>query len=220
MKQSLDFLRELEKNNNREWFDVHRKLYEQSKAELTTTTEDLIHRIGLFDPAIASLSPKDCIFRIYRDTRFSKNKVPYKNNVGASFTDGGKKSPKAGYYLHIQPGASFLAGGIWMPEAPVLHAIRQEVYFNHAALNRILDDPGFKKTFGQLEDHQLKTTPKGYDKEHPAIELLRYKSYVVSHSLSDKEIASSQLTEKAAGIFQEMYPLIQYLNAAVSLAGA
>jgi uncharacterized protein (TIGR02453 family) len=220
MKQSLDFLRELEKNNTREWFDINRNLYELSKTELTKITDELIHRIGVFDPAIASLSPKDCIFRIYRDTRFSKNKVPYKNNVGASFTDGGKKSPKAGYYLHIQPGASFLAGGIWMPEAPVLHAIRQEVYFNHSVLNKILENPGFKKSFGQLEDHQLKTTPKGYDKEHPAIDLLRYKSYVVSHPLSDKEVASPQLAENAAGVFQEMVPFIQYLNAAVSLSGS
>lgn len=220
MQHSLDFLKALEKNNNREWFDQHRSDFETSKKELQTITAELIQRIGTFDPSIASLLPKDCIFRIYRDTRFSNNKLPYKNNIGAAFTDGGKKSPKAGYYLHIQPGASFLAGGIWMPEAPVLQAIRQEIYFNHDNLRKILQAPSFVKTFGGLEDHQLKTNPKGYDKEHPAIDLLKYKCFVVSAPLSDKEVSSEKLAEKAASVFKELHPLINYLNAAISMSEA
>ncbi len=218
MKHSLEFLRELSKNNDREWFDKHRKDYEQSKKELVDLTAAVIQKIASFDSTIAPLTPKDCIFRIFRDTRFSSNKLPYKNNIGSSFTDGGKKSPKAGYYLHIQPGASFVAGGIWMPEAPVLNAIRQEIYFNHENLRTIINQADFVKTFGSLDNQQLKTVPKGFEKDHPAIDLLKYKSYVVMHSLTDKEVSSSKLPELAGDVFRKLFPLIQYLNSAISMA--
>jgi uncharacterized protein (TIGR02453 family) len=218
MKHSLSFLKELAKNNTREWFDIHRKDYEQSKKELSDLTGAVIQQIALFDSSIGALSPKDCIFRIFRDTRFSANKTPYKINIGASFSDGGKKSPKAGYYLHIQPGNSFLAGGIYMPEAERLNAIRQEIYFNHENLRKILAVPAFKKAFGGLEDHQLKTNPKGFDKEHPAIDLLRYKSYIVVTPIKDADLSKPDFAEQAGKTFKLMYPLIQYLNGALSMA--
>lgn len=219
MQHSLDFLRQLEKNNNREWFDLNRNKFEESKSEVQALTNNLIQEIGNFDSSILKLHTKDCIFRIYRDTRFSKNKTPYKNNMGAGFTEGGKKSPKAGYYIHIQPGASFLAAGAWMPEAPVLKAIRQEIYFNHINLRGILSKDNLNNMFNTMGDHQLKTAPKGYDKEHPAIDLLRFKSFVLSRSLSDKDVHSKNLSTKAAAVFKEMYPFIKFLNEAIVFNG-
>ena len=219
MLHSLDFLKQLENNNNREWFELHRNEFEESKREVQELTNSLIQEIGKFDSSILKLNYKDCVFRIYRDTRFSKNKTPYKNNMGAVFTDGGKKSPKAGYYIHIQPGASFLAAGVWMPDAPVLQAIRREIYFNHINLRGILGKDNLNSMFNTMGDHQLKTAPKGYDKEHPAIDLLRFKSFVLSRSLSDKEVHSKDLAIKAAAVFKEMSPFIQFLNEAIVLSG-
>jgi uncharacterized protein (TIGR02453 family) len=218
MQHSLDFLKQLQSNNTREWFEKHRPEFEVSKKEIQDLSAVLIQEIGKFDAGVLKLTSKDCIFRINRDVRFSKNKAPYKNNIGAAFTDGGKKSPKAGYYIQIQSGASFIAAGVWMPEAPVLQAIRQEIYFNHINLRGIIGKGNLQSMFNTMGDHQLKTAPKGYDKDHPAIDLLRYKSFVLSRSLSDKEVLSKDFALNAASIFKEMSPFIEFLNSAISLS--
>ncbi|MBK8413382.1 MAG: DUF2461 domain-containing protein [Bacteroidetes bacterium] len=129
-KRTLDFLKALKKNNNREWFDVNRSKYEEAKADFEKFVETLLPLLSKENSKLKDLKVKDCVFRIYRDVRFSKNKDPYKTNFGAYFVEGGKKSSKAGYYIQIEPGNSFLAGGCWMPEAPVLKAIRQEIDYN------------------------------------------------------------------------------------------
>ncbi|HEX8517433.1 MAG TPA: DUF2461 domain-containing protein, partial [Bacteroidia bacterium] len=129
-RSTLEFLAKLKKNNTKDWFDKNRKEYDSAKENYKEFLAELILNISKFDPAVKSLEPKDCMFRINRDIRFSNDKTPYKTNIGASIAPGGKKSDSAGYYIHIQPGASFLAGGVWHPEPPQLNAIRQEIDYN------------------------------------------------------------------------------------------
>ena len=179
MTPVLEFLAELERNNNREWFNANKGKYEAANKEVISLTGQVLENIQAFDSGLSDIVAKDCLFRIYRDVRFSGDKSPYKNNMGAWMAAGGKKSPSAGYYMHFQPGQSFVAAGVWMPESPVLNAIRQEIHFNHAALSKVLNGKDFKRTFPKLDDYQLKTVPKGFEKDHPAIELLKYKSFVV-----------------------------------------
>lgn len=176
-----------------------------------------IEEIGIFDENIADLQAKNCIFRLYRDVRFSKNKLPFKKNMGAYLSREGKKSIYAGYYIHIEPGESFLAGGVWMPDADVLRAVRNEIYFNHAGFQKIIQHRDFKKSFGDLADERLKTNPRGFDKDHPAIELLRYKSYIASCKIADENLNNDKLVEQVASTFLTMKPLIDFLNQAIDM---
>jgi uncharacterized protein (TIGR02453 family) len=137
--------------------------------------------------------------------------------MGAYLSRGGKKSNFAGYYFHIQPGNSFIACGIWMPEPPVLQAIRQEIHFNYQQLNEVLEKKSFVKAFGNLQGEQLKGSPKGYDKEHPALDLLRYKSFVVTHKFSDKEVTSPDFIANCLAYYKESFPLLKFLNQAIEL---
>jgi uncharacterized protein (TIGR02453 family) len=179
-------------------------------------TAQLIKEIARFHPAIGTLQAKNCMFRIFRDVRFSKDKSPYKINMGAYISEGGKKGNKAGYYVHIQPnGQSFLAGGMYMPEALLLNAIRQEIDYNTEEFKSIINKKSFKNTFGELEGEKLKTVPKGYDKNHPYLELLKYKSYIVWHKLDDAELMQKDFLKKSAAVFKELYPFNQFLNRAV-----
>jgi uncharacterized protein (TIGR02453 family) len=216
-QSTLDFLKKLKKNNNKEWFDKNRDKYLQAKQNVEEFTALLIKEIAKFNPAVGTLNPKSCVFRIFRDVRFAKDKSPYKLNMGAYISEGGKKGNKAGYYLHIQPGGqSFLAGGMYMPEAPLLNAIRQEIDYNTDEFKKIIGKKSFKITFGELEGEKLKTVPKGYDKNHPDIELLKYKSYIVWHKLDDKELTQKDFLKKSASVFKELHPFNIFLNRAVS----
>jgi uncharacterized protein (TIGR02453 family) len=218
MIHSLAFLKDIEQNNNREWFSANKQRYEASKLELTELVSKVLQDASSFEQGVMGQSAKEAIFRIYRDTRFSANKTPYKNNIGAWLVKGGKKSPLAGYYIHIQPGNSFLAGGIWMPESAQLQLIRQELHFNHPIFRDILSAPKFKTTFKQLDDHQLKTIPKGYEKLDPAIDLLRYKSFVVSYKLEDAQLSDLvKLSKEIVRVFKVMSPFVQFLNNALEL---
>jgi uncharacterized protein (TIGR02453 family) len=217
MKGTLAFLAELEKNNHRDWFEANRKTYESSKKELAVLVQQVIQGINTFDPELGDQAPSKCMFRINRDIRFSNNKNPYKNNMGAYMAKGGKKSVYGGYYLHIQPKASFLAAGVWMPEAPILKSIRQELHYNHAAFRKIIESKSFHSNFGELGGEQLKTSPKGYDADHPAIDLLRYKSFVVTHNFADKEVCSANFGEQVLGYFKQAAPFLHYLNNAIDL---
>ena len=169
-QSTLDFLKKLKKNNNKEWFDKHKGEYESAKEDITAFVEKMITSIGAFDPSVKELQPKDCLFRIYRDVRFSKDKTPYKTHLGAYISGRGKKSHGPGYYIHIQPGNTFLAGGLWVPPTPELNAVRQEIDYNLEEFESILKNKEFKKNFKEMEQgEKLKSLPKGYDKEHPAI---------------------------------------------------
>ena len=217
MKEVLDFLASLETNNNRDWFLANKKKYESAKSTVAQAVDLVIQNISKFDPSVAELTSKNCIFRINRDVRFSANKNPYKNNMGAWIAKGGKKSYYAGYYLHFQAENSFVAAGVFMPEPPQLNAIRQEIYFNHAAFSKVLNEKSFQQHFPQLDDYQLKNAPKGFDKEHEAVHLLKYKSYVVSKKLTDKEVCSSDFIKIIGEQYKSAFPLVKYINEALEM---
>lgn len=213
MQNVLPFLKKLNDNNNKEWFEANRPLYNKAKEEFEAFVQEIISGIRKFDPKIEDLQAKQCIFRINKDVRFSKDKSPYKNNMGASINPGGKKSLEAGYYLHVQPGASFLAGGVYMPMPDTLAAIRQEIDYNADPLLKILKSASFKKYFEGLdEEDKLKNPPKGYDKEHKHIELLKNKHFTVSHKLSDKDLSDSKIKTTIISGFKAMYPFLEYLR--------
>lgn len=214
-KSTLEFLTKLSKNNNRDWFEKNRPAYEKAKTNFKDLIESVIVSASKFDPAIKHLEAKNCVFRINRDVRFSKNKSPYKNNFGATISPGGKKSFSAGYYIQIQPGGSFIAGGMWQPETPLINAIRQEIDYNAADFKRIISSKEFKKLFGNLsQEDKLKTVPKGYDKTHPEIELLKYKSYIVVHELKDSEVLSKDFLKHCTQVMKAMHPLNLFLRKA------
>lgn len=215
LKQVLSFLGDLEKNNNKDWMHDNKKVYQQAKAEFNEFVNQLITKLSEFDPDILGLEPKHCTFRINRDIRFSKDKSPYKNNFGAYMAKGGKKGVGGGYYIHLQPGESFMGGGIYMPPSDILSKIRQEIDYNPDPLLSILSEKSFKSYYGNLSGEQLKTAPKGYEKDHPHINLLRFKSFVVFRKLSGQEITSAGFLDDVAKGFQILKPLKDYLSVAI-----
>jgi uncharacterized protein (TIGR02453 family) len=216
-RQTLDFLKELVENNNREWFQANKERYDKAREnviELTAVLVKLLHKI---DPAVsAELDPKKCVMRIYRDIRFSKNKTPYKNNFGVSIPTSGSKAGGAEYYLHIQSDKSFIAGGYWMPEANHLKAIRQEIDYNASALKAIIDNSEFVKLFGDFRaQDQLKTVPREYTADNENIGLLKLKSFIVMHQLKDTELLEKNVAENLAAICSKIYPLNVFLRNAI-----
>lgn len=214
--ETLKFLKALEKNNSKEWFDQNRKTYEQAKANYLDFAGEILGRMKKIDTSLADLEPKQCVFRINRDVRFSKNKAPYKTNMGASFSKGGKKVQCAGYYFHLEPGASFIGGGFWMPMAPELNKIRQEIDYGFEEFNTIINKKKFKTSFGSLsESEKLTRPPKGYEAENPAIELLKLKSFIVMSAVKDAELTGKELANKVVDHFETMKPLVDFLNKAI-----
>ncbi len=199
----LNFLKDLNKNNNKPWFDEHRKQYEIVKLDFYYLVEKLILEIAKFDAPIGELLVKECVFRINRDVRFSKNKVPYKTNLACYFNKGGKKSPGAGYYLHIEPGNSMIAGCIWMPESIVLGSIRQEIDYNFSNWKKIICHKKFKKVFttGLSSNDRLIRPPKGYNEDNVAVNYIKMKNLIVSKSLTDIEFQSKHFIKEVAKIF-------------------
>ena len=214
--ETLKFLKALEKNNSKEWFDQNRKAYEQAKSNYLDFVVEILGRMKKIDTSLADLEPKQCVFRINRDVRFSKNKAPYKTNMGASFSKGGKKVQCAGYYFHLEPGASFIGGGFWMPMAPELNKIRQEIDYSFEEFNTIINKKKFKTSFGSLsESEKLTRPPKGYEAENPAIELLKLKSFIVMSEVKDAELTGKELANKVVDHFETMKPLVDFLNRAI-----
>jgi uncharacterized protein (TIGR02453 family) len=215
MKEILKFLELLSGNNNREWFEANKPMYQSAKSLYETLITNTITGIGAFDSSIGHPLAKDCLFRIFRDVRFSKDKAPYKTNFGAFIASGGRKSPKSGYYIHIEPGKSFIGGGIYMPQPDVLKKLRQEVYFNAPELRAILSEKKFKSTFGTLGDwDKLKRPPKDFPADFEHIDLLMYKSYAVGHNLKDEEILEDSFPEKILEVCKTMKPLNDFLDRA------
>ncbi|MBW6492067.1 MAG: DUF2461 domain-containing protein [Lentimicrobium sp.] len=216
MKEILNFLELLESNNNKEWFNANKVLYQEARKKFETVISAVIGSVSAFDNTLGLPSAKETIFRIYRDVRFAKDKTPYKTNMGAFISSGGRKGSKAGYYFHIEPGKSFVGGGIYMPETDQLKKIRQEIYFNANEFKAIISDKKFKAVFGSLSTwDKLKRPPKDYPADFPEIELLMYKSYVVVNYLKDKEVESEDFFEKAVGICKTLKPMNDFLNRAV-----
>ncbi|MBV6647713.1 MAG: DUF2461 domain-containing protein [Cyclobacteriaceae bacterium] len=216
MKNVLSFLSDLTAHNNRDWMTENKSRYQEARKEFSALIANLITGISVFDPGIGDLEPKDCLFRINRDVRFSKDKSPYKTNFGAAMTEGGRHSPNPTYYLHVQPGHSFLAGGMYMPQPENLKKIRQEIDYNPEELKKIVGKKAFKQVFGEITGDRLKTAPKGYPKDHPNIELLQLKSFIVMHNLDDAELESDDFAESVISKFKVMHPFNEYLSVAIS----
>ncbi|MFM7016491.1 MAG: DUF2461 domain-containing protein [Bacteroidota bacterium] len=214
---TLNFLKSLNENNNREWFEKNRDTYETAKNDFNNWTEQLIKVAQKISDDYHHLQLKDCIFRIYRDVRFSKNKAPYKNHMALQLKKNGKKSPYCGFYIHIEPSsnASFIAGGFWMPEVEVLKKVRQEIEYNTDDFKKIIHDKKFKSLFGTLEEHKLKKAPKGVDPSHPDIELLKYTSYVVTSSIDNSDLTSDNLTKQIIKGLKTIQPFLDFLNTAI-----
>lgn len=210
----LSFLEALRPNNNREWFNENKALYEAAKADFETICKELVVEIGQFDNDIKSLNYKDCIFRIYKDTRFSHDKSPYKNHFGAFFASGGgRKSERSGYYFHVEDGGSFLASGVWSPPPALLKALRQSVYDNIEELTEIRSEKEFQQYFPKFyDDDKLKTVPRGFPKEFHEAELLKLKHYMVEYKLTSETLNSQHIARDVAKIFSTSYPLNQFLN--------
>ncbi len=211
-RSTLDFLRKLKKNNNRPWFDKNRDAYVAAKENMEAFTASLIETLSKKDQKLKGLAPKDCLFRIFRDVRFSKNKDPYKTSFGTVISPGGRKSERAGFYFHVEPGKSFIAGGRWMPSPDHLKEIRKEVYYNAPAFKRILNAAAFKKRFGSLHDAKLKLAPKGFDKEFKDIELLKYTSYMADCPVPESVLTSRSVFKRVTDTYREMAPLLKFLN--------
>lgn len=212
----LNFLTDLAQNNNRDWMHANKKIYQQAKADFEALTVELIDEVAAFDPAIEGLTAKDCVFRLNRDIRFSKDKSPYKLNFGASIAKGGRRSHWAGYYVQIQPGGeSFMAGGSYMPASENLAKIRQEIDYNVDELRKLLAADSFQKHFGELMGIQVKTSPKGYKKDNPNIDLLRYKSFTMWHKITDKQVLAKNYKKHVVEVLQAMKPINDFLNTAM-----
>jgi uncharacterized protein (TIGR02453 family) len=215
-KEIINFLKALKGNNNREWFAENKEWYEKSKNDFSEFVDLLIFEIKKVDPAIGTLEAKDCQFRIYRDVRFSKDKSPYKTNFGAYISRGGKKLNFAGYYFHMEPGEYFMSGGVYMPQGPVLKAVRQEIFHRIKEFKAIINAPAFRKNFhGLSEMEKMKTAPKDFPKDFPEMELLKHKHYIMSKNITEKELLSPNLIKDARETYKAMVPFNHFLNSVI-----
>lgn len=213
MNDVLEFLKQLAANNDRDWFNAHKEDYLKVKAEVEDFTRLLIAEVAKLEPEAAYLTPSDCLYRIYRDTRFSSDKTPYKNHIGIYINPrGGKKSEFCGYYVHIQPGECLVAGGAWFPEAPLLKEYRSEIYHNIDEYITILENPEFSKHFKPYWQEPLKTAPKGFPKDFPYLDLLKPKSFVFACELTDREFCSKNIVKKLAELFRILKPYDDFFN--------
>ena len=213
MKPStLQFLKTLQKNNNRDWFNENKSIYIEAKDDVLLFVENLIEEIAKFDEEILKIDPKKALFRIYRDTRFSKDKTPYKTHFGVSLGMGkGKKI--SGYYLHIEPGKSFLAGGVYQPESSALKEIRKEISMNGKEFLAILEQKNFRNNFRGLSvESKLQRVPNGFEKDDPMAEFLKLKNFIVSHPISDEQVVDKNAAKNFAKILQSIKPLNDYLE--------
>ena len=210
--QSLLFLQDLAANNNRDWFTANRARYEAAKKELELLAKALLEQVQTFQD-LGKTEVKDCIFRINRDVRFSKNKAPYKNNLSLAIGPGGRHSGRIDYYLHIQPGGeSFLGGGMWAPEPKQLAKYRQEIDYNADQLKQIIEAPAFKAYFPEVFGDSIKTTPKGYSADHPHIELLRRKQLFFMHRFADNELQNPDFAAEVSQGIKTMKPFCDFMN--------
>ena len=217
-QSTIKFIRGLKKNNNKEWFEANRQQYEAAKEDFATLVETVIAKHGKKDKDIASLKAKDCIFRINRDVRFSKDKSPYKTNFGASINRGGKKSIFGGYYFHCEPGQSFVGGGLWMPMPENLKKVRQEIDYNFDELKKTIGNRKFKEVYGDLHkgaDISLSKLPKGYEANNPATEYLKLKSFIATRPLKDTELTNQNLINEIVEAFEALQPFVKFINRAL-----
>jgi len=213
---TIKFLKDLKNNNNKPWFDANRKRYEEAKTDFAGFIQKVIDQHSKKDPTIKNLVAKDCMFRINRDVRFSKDKSPYKSNFGASINKGGRKAlHTAGYYFQVQPGRHFAGGGIWMPEPDELKKVRQEIDYNFADFKKIVGSKKFKSVYGDLDrsaEFLLSRVPKGYEPDNPAADYLKLKSFVAISFFTDADLVSKDLVKKTVAALEALQPLIEFIN--------
>lgn len=215
MKSIYSFLQKLSENNNRPWFEENRENYETAKSEAEELITRCIAEIGKFED-LGDLKAKQTMFRIYRDVRFSKNKDPFKKNFSSMISRDGKRAMTGfGYYLHFEPGESFMAAGVYEPSAEQLARIRQEIDYNADDLRKVIENPDFATVFGVMQGAQLKTAPKGYPKDHPEIDLLRYNQYYFSWKFGDDDILKKDFPEILAVKCRKIRPFLEFLNRAM-----
>jgi uncharacterized protein (TIGR02453 family) len=216
---TVKFLRDLSKNNNKTWFDNNREKYDTAKSDFETFIQELIDKHGRKDETIRDLIARKCTFRINRDIRFSKDKTPYKTNMGGSLDRGGKKSIYAGYYIHLEPGGkSFIGGGLWMPMPDETKKVRQEIDYCLDEFKSIVESKKFKAVFGGLytgEDASLKKVPQGFEADNPAAPYLKLKSWLAMKPMTDLEMTSADLTKKAIAAFETIQPFLYFINRAL-----
>jgi uncharacterized protein (TIGR02453 family) len=212
---SLEFLKELKENNNREWFNARKEEFLAQQAVIEKFADALLANLNAHD-LIETVSGKKSLSRIYRDTRFSKEKIPYKTNWSGGFSRASKQR-RGGYYFHIESGNSFIAGGFWAPNADDMKRIRDDISFDPAPIRKILNSKSFVSTFGALQGEQLKTTPKGFDANHEAIDLLRYKQFLLIRRFSDDQVLSPSFLDDASETFRNMRPFFDYMSEVLTL---
>lgn len=212
---TIKFLKDLKKNNNKPWFEKNRKAYETARVDFAAFVQKVIDQHSKKDPSIKNLVAKDCLFRINRDVRFSKDKSPYKTNMGAYINGAGKKAITGGYYFHCEPGQAFVGGGLWMPMPPELRKVRQEVDYNFTDFKKIISSKKFKSVYGDLnksDEYVLTRVPKGYEPTNPAAEYLKMKSFVALVSFKDSDLTSPGLVKKTVAAFEALQPLLHFIN--------
>ncbi len=215
-KETIDFLTNLAKNNNREWFNNNKSVYLVAKLDFENLVDNIIDKVKNFDPSVERLEAKDCVFRIYKDTRFSKDKTPYKTNMGASLVEKESKTlNNAGYYIHLEPGKSFVAGGIYRTETRNLNAIRTQISKDSQGFLRIIEKASFKAKL-ELKGDKLVRIPQGFDKTDPMEDYLKFKQFTVFSPISDEELLRDDIAEKISSIFEEIYPFNRFLNEAIA----
>lgn len=210
-KHNLTFLEDLKKNNNRDWFQTNKPVYEKNHKEIIAFADEVLAKLSEHD-MIETESGKKSLFRIYRDVRFSKDKSPYKTHWSGGFKRA-TKLRRGGYYFHIQPGGnSMVGGGFWGPNKEDLQRIREEIATDASELREILADKTFVDTFGTLDGEQLKRAPKGFDPDHKDIDLLRYKQFIFSRNFTDEEILAPDFADKLDQCFQAMRPFFDFMS--------
>lgn len=203
---TLQFLRDLSDNNNREWFQANKGRYEAALDNMKQFVHAVESALGETDHLESAT-----LFRIYRDVRFSKDKSPYKNNFGTGFRRATRQL-RGGYYLHIEPGASFVGGGFWQPNPEDLKRIRDEFAMDDQPIRQIMADPTFQKYFGAIEGEELKTAPRGYEKDSPALDLIRKKNFTVRRSFTDQEVTAEGFLLEVKRTFEAMRPYFDYMS--------
>jgi uncharacterized protein (TIGR02453 family) len=212
LKPTIDFLKALKRNNNRAWFQAHRSEFEQASSRFEAFVGALIDELRPTED-LRGLTPKDCIFRIYRDVRFSRDKTPYKTHMGAYVAPGGRKLMRVGYYVQVSPGDdSMLAGGLHDPDPKQLDKFRQAISRDAAPFKKIVGARAFRQYFGDVEGDKLKSAPRGYSKDHPEIELLRMKQVTVYHGFTDSEVLASDIVKRIVSGCKLMKPFLIYLD--------
>jgi uncharacterized protein (TIGR02453 family) len=207
---TINFLKDLRKNNNREWFAKHKERYLSEQENMISFADALLSEINKTDN-IETASGKKSLHRIYRDTRFSNDKTPYKTNFSGGFSRA-TRFLRGGYYFHIEPGNCFAGGGFWGPNKEDLQRIREDIDQNYEEWKVIFKNKNFIKTFGQLKGEGVKTAPQGYAKDHPAIDLLRHKQFLLIKSFTDNEVLSPSFLGELVKTYKNMRPFFDYMS--------